>query len=170
VTIQRNSQPSKWKQWRAAIIGTFGLAGIWLAAIIATQPSVVPPPLPVVACGGNQWAFTNDYHTVISGVSITITNGFRCDLASIPAQAQDLLGVYRDSPAIRRGAACHDWLYRTKRYPRETADWLLYQACLEDGMNADKAKAVYEAVKLWGWKAWDRQAVSSPPRCAGFVL
>ena len=143
-----------WKQWRTAILRSFALIGLSIAAIVAIQADVDPPPLPIVACGEKQWRFTNDYPSVIAGETTVISNGFRCDLASIPHLAADAIGISRDHPAIRRGAATHDFRYRNHIGTREHADWLLRQACLEDGMDRDKARAVYEWVVTWGWKAW----------------
>jgi hypothetical protein len=143
-------------RWRKAILGTLACIGIWLGAVIATQPSVDAPPLPIKALGVSQYVTTNDYRTVIAGYVVSIPDGFTNDLASLPAPAQKAIGITRDHPAIRRGALCHDWFYRTHLVSKEKADWLLYQACLEDGMQSDKALAVYEAVRLWGFVAWDR--------------
>lgn len=148
---------AKLRQYRAAIWGTLGAVGIWLGAIIAVQPDVMPPPLPIASCGVGEWVTTNAYSTVIDGTRIDIPAGFCCDLASIPPQAQGPLGLRPDSPEIRRGALVHDYLYRGHRVPREMADYLLYRACLADGMEPRIAAAVYRAVSLWGFAAYDRQ-------------
>ncbi len=145
-----------WRQYRKAIIRSFALLGLSIAAIIAVQPSVTTPPLPLASCGAIQWVTTQPYRTVIAGEVIEIPANFTNDLASIPDFAQAALGISRDHPSIRRGALCHDWLYRTKKYNRDTADYLLWKACLEDGMDPAKAEAVYKWVLVWGWKAWER--------------
>ena len=147
---------AKARQYRTAILRSFALIGVSLAAIVAYQLPVDPPPLPVVALRGNQWQFTNDYRSVIAEETTVISNGFRCDLASIPHLAADALGIDRDHPAIRRGAATHDFRYRHHIGTREHADWLLWQACLEDGMASDKAYAVYRWVQEWGFIAWEK--------------
>ena len=142
------------------IIATIGAAGIWLGAMLATQPSVIPPPLPIVALGAKEWVTTNDYHSTVTVAGVAyrmdIPKGFTCDLASLGSLDRPL-GIERDHPAIRRGALIHDHLYRTKRYPRYIADLILYQCCLEDGMEPKKARAVYEAVRIWGGEGWGRQ-------------
>lgn len=138
---------------------TIGAAGIWLGAVIAFQPDVTPPPLPIVQLGAKEWITTNDYHTsvTVSGVvyQVDIPSGFKCDLASL-GRLDVALGIERDHPAIRRGALIHDYLYRTKKVSRQLADLILYQACLDDGMEPAKARAVYEAVFIWGGEAWGR--------------
>ena len=150
---------TRWKQWRVRILATIGAAGIWLGAMLATQPSVNPPPLPIMALSSKEWVTTNDYHATVTvaGVaySVDIPKGFRCDLASL-GSLDVPLGIERDHPAIRRGALLHDFLYRTRKYPRHIADLILYQCCLEDGMDPKKARAVYEAVRIWGGEAWGR--------------
>ena len=148
---------SRWRQYRNAILGTLGAIGIWLWAIYSVQPTVVPPPLPLAACGANHWVTTAAYTTTVNTITVIIPAGFTNDLASIPEQAQKPLGITRDHPTIRRAALVHDWLYHTKEYPRVTADLLLYYACLDDGMEKAKAKAVFEAVKLWGFVALDKK-------------
>lgn len=160
-TYQPEKEPekvSRWQQWRKAILRSFALIGLSIAAIVANQRDVDPPPLPIVACGASQWQFTNDYRAVISGEVTVISNRFKCDLASIPHLAADALGIQRDHPAIRRGAAVHDWRYRYHIGTREHADWLLWQACIEDGMDEKKALAVYRWVQTWGFEAWDRSS------------
>lgn len=148
-----------WQSWRTRILLTIGAASIWLGAMFASQPSVIPPPLPIASLGQNRWVTTNDYHTsvTVSGAvyQVDIPKGFRCDLASL-GRLDVALGIERDHPAIRRGALSHDWAYRTKRYPRHIADLILYQCCLDDGMEPAKARAVYEAVFIWGGEAWGR--------------
>ena len=144
------------KRWRA-ILTSFTLIGLSLAAIVSYQPTVDQPPLPIVACGVNEWVSTGAYHTVIAGYPVDVPDGTRTDLASIPHAAAKALGIPRDHPAIRRGAFCHDRLYRTKQVTRAKADWLLWRACLEDGMDPDKAWAVYKWVRTWGFEAWDKQ-------------
>jgi hypothetical protein len=150
-------KPLNWRSWRVRIIATLGAASVWLGAVLSLQPDVVPPPLPIVAGGAREWVTTNVYRAAVtvSGVvyRVDIPQGFRCDLASLGV-LDTPLGIERDHPAIRRGALIHDFLYRTKRYPRHIADLILYQCCLEDGMEPKKARAVYEAVRIWGGEGW----------------
>lgn len=145
-----------WPAIRKAVLGTLGAIGIWIAAVVAVQPNVPAVPLPLKQIGTELWVGTNDYQTVIAGYIVKIPAGLTNDGASIPKPAQKLLGITRFHPAIRRGAYCHDYFYRTKSIPKEKADYLLWRACLEDGMQPDKARAVYEAVQLYGFIAWDR--------------
>jgi hypothetical protein len=112
-----------------------------------------------MALSSKEWVTTNDYHATVTVAGVVyyvdIPKGFRCDLASLGSLDRPL-GIERDHPAIRRGALLHDFLYRTRKYPRHIADLILYQCCLEDGMDPKKARAVYEAVRIWGGEAWGR--------------
>ena len=146
----------KWRQWRQAILRSFALLGVSIAAIVAYQWPVTPPPLPLASRGVSQWYTTAISTQTIAGVVTVIPAAFTNDGASIPDLAADALGIDRFHPAIRRGALVHDFRYRYHIGTREHADWLLWQACLEDGMEPAKAKAVYEWVRCWGWKAWGR--------------
>ena len=150
----------KWHNYLKAAIGTIAAISIWIGAITCLQPAVTPPPLPIAACGVNQWVLLSDYQSAVtvSGVTyaVTIRAGFRSDLASIAPVIAAALGVDRDSPAIRRGALIHDAIYAAHLTSRQTADSILYVICLADGMAPAKARAVYQAVSEWGWGPWER--------------
>lgn len=147
-----------WRKYLKAAIGTVGLISVWIAAVACHQPAVEPPPLPLLCIGINHWIVTNDCTTAVtvSGTThrVTIREGFRTDLASIAPVFAKPLGITHDSPTIRRGALIHDALYASHLTDRATADAILYAACLQDGMEPDKAAAVYQAVHLWGWQPW----------------
>jgi hypothetical protein len=151
---------SRIKQWRNAILATLGAAGIWLAAVLAVQPAVTPPSIPLWHSGINEWTVTNDYQTAqtVFGVTYTVTirQGFKSDGASIPESLAAALGIGRDHPAVIRGALIHDALYAANLLDRQTADSILYAACLQDGADPDKARAIWQAVHEWGFIAWER--------------
>lgn len=76
-----------------------------------------------------------------------IGRGYAWDGASGPAI---------DTPDFMRGSLVHDAFYQMIRNgrldpdERKVADGELYRICLEDGMSAVRAKAVYEAVRAFG--------------------
>ncbi len=152
---------STWQKWRRAILGTIGAAGVWLAAMLSVQQPVVLPPLPIQQVSEQVWIFTNDYRVTVSNWVVTIKAGFRCDLASIPDQAQGPLGLTRDAVSLRRAAAVHDALYASRLLPRDTSDACLLIIALQDGTDPAKAQAVWEAVSLWGFIPWDRHTTES---------
>ena len=145
---------SRFAKWRRAILGTLGAVGIWIAAIFSVQQPVVVPDMPIQQVAAQEWIFTNDWQITASNWTITVRAGFRLDLASIPPQARKPLGLWPDSPSIRRAAATHDALYASELLPRDTADALLYWQALRDGTDPAKARAVWEAVSLWGFLPW----------------
>lgn len=153
------------QKYRRAIIGTLAGMGIWIAAIMAFQPAVTPPAIPLWHSGIKAWTLTEDYTTavMVSGVTYTVTirAGFVTDGASIPDKLATPLGLTRDSPSIIRGALVHDALYVSQLVDRQTADSILYAACLHDGTDPDKALAVWLAVHEWGFVVWDRHTPES---------
>lgn len=144
-----------WKGWRRSILGTLGAIGVWIAAVVAVQPDVTAPALPVEVIGPRLVVVTNDYRTRIGADVFTIRAGFKSDLASIPPCLTNLLGIVWDSPTIRRAALCHDADYAGHLTSREHADADLYAGCIADGMVTEKALAVRDAVASWGFLAWD---------------
>lgn len=169
-----------WRKYRTAIYGTFAALGVWLAAITAYQPTVTPPPLPIAACGANEWQLTNDYHTAatVGGVAyrITIRRGASMDGASIPDSLEGALGLSRMSPCLQRAALTHDVLYGTINpdetggvLPKATIDLIFWQMALDDGCNPQKAEACYEAVKLWGFTAIRSHTPESVAKARGLV-
>ena len=162
-------------QYQKAIFGTIGalVSGIWLAAILAHQPAVNPPPIPLWHSGINEWTLTNDYQTseTVSGVTYTVTikEGFKTDGASIPGTLAWPLGLNRDSPSIIRGAVIHDALYASELVERQVADSILYAACLQDGTDPDKARAIWQAVHEWGFIVWDSHTPDSIKQARAMV-
>lgn len=91
-------------------------------------------------------SFAFDWVSIYADGTLFIEKGYAWDGAT---------GIW-DSPDIIRGSLIHDALYqliRLKVLPygsRETADKILRDVCLEDGMNQFKARLVYKAVRLLG--------------------
>lgn len=160
---------TKWSKWKAAILGTLAAAGVWLAAVLAPQLPVDPPGIPMALQGQRAAILTNDYTTEAGGRTITIKAGFRWDGASIPNCLDTPLALDRFSPSLRRGGLVHDALYASQWVSKDVADWCLYDAILNDGTQFEKAKAVYRAVQLWGFTAWDSKTPESIRRAREFV-
>jgi uncharacterized protein DUF1353 len=49
----------------------------------------------------------------------------------------------------------HDEAYATKRYPRDIADRMFYEALRYYGVNAIKARTMWFAVRVFGAKPWN---------------
>lgn len=151
------------KQFKKKIWATIGLVGISIVAIFSYQPEMVPPPLPIQKIEACRFVVTNEYVDVVDGLEIRIQPGFVCDLASIPNVADDLIGIWRDSPSIRRAALLHDALYASRRVSRPRADRILWLVCLKDGTQKDKAEAIYKWVCEYGFIAWNRHTEKTIP-------
>lgn len=114
----------------------------------------------------NTWRLLRplDYGTR-DGVLIRVPAGFVNDLASIPAVFRVVLPV---NDLHREAAVLHDYLYyrqgsiwdnRTKNsiyLTRAECDALFYDAMIERGTPRWKARAMFGAVRAFGWWAWTR--------------
>lgn len=82
--------------------------------------------------------------------TFTITSGFLTDFASVPRILRSLV------PTHTRAAVLHDWLYATAKTTRKDADGLFLRAMREAGINKVKRFAMYAAVRVFGFAAWNR--------------
>jgi hypothetical protein len=88
------------------------------------------------------------YQSDIAGL-VEVPEGFVTDLASIPQLALALLGDIAQEPAVP-----HDYIYNMHTVPRETADSMLYEACLLTGVPRWKAWLIYQGVRIGGASHW----------------
>jgi hypothetical protein len=88
--------------------------------------------------------------------SIEIRKGFVTDLASIPDYLTWLL-----PPVGRYGqpAIIHDWMYWKQTWPRATADEVFDAAMQEMGVEPNKRRLIWGAVRLFGGRHWDANKV-----------
>jgi len=120
--------------------------------------------------GRCQWSLDRqivyDVGAEFSGESIRVPVDFITDLASIPVPFRVWLPP--DGPWAK-AAVVHDFLYFTRGtgvfggyryidrlipYARDEADHILHEAMAVLGVPADKAIAIYEAVRLGGAHGW----------------
>jgi len=73
------------------------------------------------------------------------------DLASVPWIAELFV---EDFGLHTQAAVLHDYLYGSKLVPRAQADYLFYEAMLSCGVGKFKAKAMYYAVRAFGWRSY----------------
>lgn len=78
---------------------------------------------------------------------VTVHDGFPTDFASIP---RSLWSLYPPDGAYLHAAVIHDWMYvegyKTKAY----ADYVFYGNMLNLGVDRDKARKMYLAVREFG--------------------
>ena len=86
-----------------------------------------------------------------SGKTHTAPVGFRTDYCSVPRLpfAYDILGN-----RARQSGTIHDWLYTSHEVDRETADKILREMLVLDGVNRIEAEEFYLAVRIGGGSHW----------------
>ena len=97
-----------------------------------------------------EYDITTEFLNLSNTGKLTINAGYAWDGAS---------GPIADTPNILRGSLYHDSLYQLMRLDlisadkyRKTADELLKQTCLDDGVNSLIAAMIYAAVRTFGFK------------------
>lgn len=85
---------------------------------------------------------------------LTVPQGFRTDLASIPRVLRNL--PFLDPNGLsRKPAAAHDWLYAWRGWGKKRADMFLYAALLAEGASHVVARTFELGVEWFGKAYWD---------------
>ena len=104
--------------------------------------------------GGKQcYQLMEDFRFITSVGIWTVPAGFLFDGASVPR----IPFVYaRYGNTAQEGALLHDYLYRTKKSSRKTADraFLEVMEQFNNPSSPSKRKAMYLAVRSFGWAAY----------------
>lgn len=87
--------------------------------------------------------------------AVEVPTGFVTDFASIPPI---FYSVLRPDGEYAYAAVIHDYLYWMQTRPREVADEILKLAMQDLKVDSVKLTAIYEAVRLFGGKAWNDNA------------
>ncbi len=98
------------------------------------------------------------YWTLIRGKPelLEVPAGFRTDLASIPRLARSLIP---QNGRHRRAAVVHDYIYREAgrhTWTRKEADKCFLEAMKVDGVPKLRALTMYSAVRIGGWRTWNK--------------
>lgn len=104
----------------------------------------------------HHWGLTKPLVWDDGETHITVPAGFEFDFASVPWFFQWWLpkaGMRYD-----RASCAHDYLYLTQPCTRLEADQLFYTAMLSDGVPKARAWVMYRAVRLGGWRYWNKRA------------
>ena len=99
--------------------------------------------------GFKTWELTEDFIQNTSIGQIKVPKGFKTDLASIPRFLWILLPPFG---RYSQAAVIHDYLYESKLYTREEADKIFRELMLRYGTYKWKAKIMYHAVRVFGFK------------------
>ena len=87
--------------------------------------------------------------------------GFTCDLASVPRWLRWPFAPPWEKSA--KSGVFHDMLYRWAMrlgVSRDTADDLFYDSLAAEGVGWLRRRAMYRAVRLGGWRSWNRHRQS----------
>lgn len=108
--------------------------------------------------GENKWILTNDLKLEYStGVVITVPQGFKTDLASVPKIFWNVIPPYGE---YTQASIVHDFLYQNKgsvcglQFSRAESDKILYKLMIQAGTNYITANAMYYAVRAFGSSHW----------------
>jgi hypothetical protein len=91
------------------------------------------------------------FQSDLAGITIVAPQGFRTDFCSVPRVplAYTLLG-----DRARQSGTIHDALYTSHIVDRETADKVLHEMLLLNGVDEIEAAAFYIAVRQYGGSHW----------------
>jgi hypothetical protein len=85
--------------------------------------------------------------------TLTVPAGFRTDFASVPRVP---IAFLLCGDTASRAAALHDWLYTAPhQVNRSTADKILKEAAIADGVPAWRAWMLWAGVRVGGSFHWD---------------
>ena len=83
--------------------------------------------------------------------AITVPQGFTTDFASVPRAFWRIIPPWGE---YNRAAVVHDFLYQQHRYNRKVADRIFLELMTRLGVSWWKRRAMYSAVRSFGWVAW----------------
>ena len=108
---------------------------------------------------GNVLTVLYNYRVDYNGKSFIIPRGFESDGASVPRMFWRVVFPSTDSDAVTAGI-CHDYIYREQPadWTREEADRMFLALLVEFGVGIWSANRAYDALRLFGWSAWDENA------------
>lgn len=94
-----------------------------------------------------------DLSRKVGGVTVQVPKFFQYDGSSIPTAAWPLIGT-PFNPRFMAASVFHDWLYHTHQVARKTADQILHDILIEDGVGETKAWIMLTAVENFGKAYW----------------
>ena len=112
---------------------------------------------------GNVFTVLYRYRVNWGGKSFLIPPGFESDGASVPRLFWRVVFPNSDSHATTAGI-CHDYIYRLQPegWTRKEADRMFLAFLIEFGASRWAANRAYEAVRLFGWLAWNENEILAP--------
>lgn len=111
---------------------------------------------------GKSWVILQEFKYHVGAESsndiIAVSKGFVTDFASVPRLFWLVIpkwGKYGNAAVI------HDWLYweQSDKRDRKSADLIFLEAMVVLKVSRWKRKVIYDAVRLFGWIAWNRNQI-----------
>ena len=129
------------------------------------KPSLEPMP----ERGGDIYALDREYRIKlpVDGRTLVIKAGYETDGASIPRALWRLAHPFQ--PSLIASAVSHDALYSSEVLPRHRADEIFRRLLIEDKVPRWKARAMWLAVRGFGWMVWRAHTQHSIRRAGKFV-
>ncbi len=104
---------------------------------------------------GMVWELTDTFIVIVDGTPIIVPKGFKTNFASVPKAFHSVISqIGKHAPA----AVVHDWLYYFHIYNRKYADFVFLEIMKHLGVTLWKRQAMYYAVRMFGWVAWNANA------------
>lgn len=116
-------------------------------------------PMPERAGDLYRLAETYRIRLPVDGRTLTIRAGYPTDGASIPRVLWRLAHPFQ--PRFIASALTHDALYSSELLPRNLADEIFRRLLREDGVPRWKARAMWLAVRGFGWLVWRGHTAAS---------
>ena len=118
----------------------------------------IPRPLRLEAIGDELWKLTDEYWYLVGHPQnndlVIVPKDFITDLASTP---RILWTIYPRDGKYRYAVVIHDFLYHYQTRSRKEADFILWEALKEIGINAFHRNMFYNGVRLGGWLPWNKR-------------
>lgn len=132
------------------------------ADAVQIDASALPPPVLTYDTGNKRWRLEGDYVYRDDGVTITVPEGFRFDLSSIPRLLWWLIAPFElsiSAPLLhdflyQKGGSAPDEIDPDKDYTRADTDALFRKMMEQEGVTGWRRGAAYLAVRLFGRFAW----------------
>ena len=109
------------------------------------------------------WTLLEPLRYTHGAIDLTVPAGFQCDLTSIPSWLWSIPGYSIVGRHVRAGLV-HDFLYWTQDEDRDFADWAFKAIMRNDGVPFVRCWVMYLAVRLFGQRAWDANAIEADQR------
>lgn len=120
------------------------------------MPVVLFPQLPEMRppVSGDTWVVCEDWlGPKLGGWSVRVAEGFRTDGATIPRVMWRAVGHPLQVPLLGPALA-HDAMYAGEMCGRKEADGRFLEAMRQAGIGWLKRRAVWAAVRCFGWAVW----------------